>query len=448
MTPFRNRLERLIFGDLPTTLGLTPKWKKKSSKRSIAILAREVKNEASEEASKSATNPKKRLSKKLKKSHTYRADLGQDRLELAIGQAEDPINPNRFDLYEIYRQIEDDLHLMSQIRTAFFKVVGEPYAIVDPATLEIDAELTKLVQKEWFEDVSTYKLASEFYGHSLTEFGQMVPDPDFNDELVFQEVSLFPREHVSPEKGLILISPFDTDGLPYREPPFNRWLLEAGKHNDLGVLKAAAKYSIYKFFSLSDWSRSSEKWADPLLVLQSSSDDEEENDEKARFAENFGKNSWMLADIEDKVELLSRKEGASAHLIYKDFIDILDQQNSKGVNGQIATADEKSFVGSAEVQERILNDYTATRLRRLFYYHNQYTLPFLINANGGNSAYRYLEGKIWIPLRYLATTTELKPENEDQGGDPGKKLPSNYRYRMPSLMRSTPSMPGRVLIMR
>lgn len=48
------------------------------------------------------------------------------------------------------------------------------------------------------------------------------------------------------------------------------------------------------------------------------------------------------------------------------------------VNGQTGTADEKSYVGAAEVHERILNKYTLARLQRIQRVINDQLIPFLI----------------------------------------------------------------------
>lgn len=346
------------------------------------------------------TDTKKRLSYAIRRQKTYYATLGQDELKQAIMMAEDYENPCRYYLHEIYREIMRDFHVRSQMRTAIFKITKEPWVIVDAKTKTINKKATELIQKKWFQDISTYILEAEFYGHSLVEFGQLNQDEE-SKQLVFKDVTLFPREHVSPEKGMILLNPTDTTGLFYREAPFNNWLIESQATHDLGLLHIAAKYSIYKKFAYSDWSRSGEKWGDPLLVIRSSSTDDSENDKKENFASNFGNNGYAILDKDDEVELLERKN-EKGYEINKFFAETMDKENSKGINGQTATSDEKSFVGSAEVQERVLDDLTDARIRSLFYYHNDITLPYLISCNGGNTAYaKALKGMAWMPLEYL-----------------------------------------------
>jgi SPP1 gp7 family putative phage head morphogenesis protein len=378
-------------------------------------------------------NPK-RESSKLRRQRPFRVELGQDNLELAIMAAQDPYNPRRMLLYEYYREAERNLKLFGQMRTSTIKVLKEPWAVVDNKTGEIEEELTKILQKKWFRDLSKHIIQSEFYGHSLIEFGVMVePQPQEKGlaDMVFTDITLIPREHVRPETGELLVYPMDSAGVPYREDPFNTWFLEAGNPFNLGLLMYACRYCIYKKFELSDWSRSSERWSDPLLWIQSSSDDEAENDKKQEFAENFGNNGYGITQKDDVVTLLQRSNSGSSHKIYDDFLNYLDNEIAQGVNGQESTADEKSFAGSADVHERLLDDYTEDRLYDLKDFHNENTFPFLIKKG-----YK-LDGKSFMPLKFMKKLQDPNipdpndpndPRNQDQnandendGGVPKKK---------------------------
>jgi len=346
--------------------------------------------------------------------YPVQAEIGQDKLRHAINAAENPHHPDRYMLLQIYKHIMRDLHLKSQIRTAIYKVVSTPFEVLQAGVY--NEGLTRLLQSKWFEDCCKYYLQAEFWGFSLIEF-QPLKETEMGKTV--DKVVLMPREHVRPESHEILLNPRDSKGIDYTMKPLDRVYLPAGDPHDLGLLCDAAKYVIYKNYALSDWARSSEKWGDPMLVIQSASDDEEENREKAEAAANFGNNSWMLADDQDKVSLLERNAQGSAHLIYRHLKDDMDQENSKGVNGQVATSDEKSYVGSAEVQERLLNDYTLARLRGLYYWVNKELFPFLAKMKG--TPYEALAGAEWKPI------LESKPEPAKEGEGGGKSL--GYRYQ-------------------
>lgn len=396
---------------------------------------KQVQNLTKEEPTTIAKNSKKRLSSIVVPTRQWLSLNGQDDLKMAIETAKSPENPNREMLHEIYEEILRDFHLRSQMRTAINEVIAEPWAMVDKKTGKINEEVTKTMQAKWFYNVSRYFLEAEFFGHSLIEFGQLVKNED-NKEWEFKDVKLFPRKHVRPETGEILINPSDTKGIPYREAPFNTWLIEAGEPDDLGLLEIAARYSIYKKFTMSDWSRSGEKWGDPLLVIRSDSDDDTENNKKAEFAANFGSNGFVILDKDDEVEMLERQRDAGFK-IFGDFWDKLDSENSKGMNGQTGTQDQKSFVGAAQVHERILQGYSEARLLNMKYFHNDVTIPFLKTVNGGDSMYKDVNKCEWIPLRLmkkLQDPNELPdpntppdpnadPKNPKGGNAPKKRFP-------------------------
>jgi hypothetical protein len=352
-------------------------------------------------------NKKKRISGLIQRQRIFYPEIDQQLLINAINMAEHPLVPRRFSLYTIFREVMRDGGLQSQIRTAFYKTYGSPWAVVNKKTKEIDTELTKLLQTQWFEDLNEEILNAEFWGHSIIEFQDMVRNPETN-EWVFSEVELFPREHLKPESAEILINPNDTQGFSYLDSPYSDWILEAGKRKKLGLLMIVARYSIYKKYAMSDWSRSSEKWGDPLLVLGSSSDDDEENTRKQEFAENFGSNGYIITDDDDKITLLERSKG-DGYKIFQDIVDKMNDEMSKVVNGQTGTQDNQAWAGTANVHADILDKYTEARLRHLYYYHNDKTFPFLINCNGGDTAYKSLKGYEWMPLFMLK---EIKNPND------------------------------------
>ncbi len=255
-------------------------------------------------------------------------------------------------------------------------------------------------------------MKTEFWGHSLIYFylGE-------NGEIA--KTRLFPRFHVKPERESLIPDLGEPDKLvSYKDDGiFQSVFIEVGEAGDLGILKDIMRHSILKSYSLKDWARSSEKWGDPHVIRQSAAQSEEENNEKEAFLKNFGNNGYAIINKEDDVKLLERSTSGNPHHIFLDFIKINNEENSKGINGQVATADEKAFVGSAEVQERILNDYTESRLRSLMYFHNEITLPFLIAYNGGNTAYRALQGMKWMPVDFMSEEDEARPANNTNKED-------------------------------
>jgi SPP1 gp7 family putative phage head morphogenesis protein len=376
----------------------------------INRLTADPKATALEEIKRELTKDKgHRLSINLTHYRTYKAEMQQDELRKAILMAEDPIRPDRTLLLAIYKEALRDPHLLSQFRTNILKVIGSPFAIFKEGTDEIDEDATRLFQTPWFNRFRYIYHETRGFGHTLVEFQQMMPPLRPNGlELEFKSVKVFPREHVRPETGEIILDSSIEKGIPYRDEPWNEWLLEIGDPHDLGLLNIAAREVIWKNYSRTDWSRRSEKFGLPIIVIKTASRKKEELDKVEKMASEFGSNLYMILDDEDNFEIKESTKG-DGHVIFKDMADFCDAQNSKLISGQTGTSDEKAFVGSAAVHENILNEYMEESMRNETYYNNEELFPFLIRHGYP------LEG---LEFRYLAFMKDQEEAVTDPSTDP------------------------------
>ena len=76
----------------------------------------------------------------------------------------------------------------------------------------------------------------------------------------------------------------------------------------------------------------------------------------------MGAFSWASLDKDDEIEL-KESNNRDAFNVFKEMINTVDSQVSKMILGQTGTTDEKAFVGSAEVHERVANMYAQTDRR-------------------------------------------------------------------------------------
>ena len=284
-----------------------------------------------------------------------RVKMEMSNLTSAVDRALYRQRPDRRDLVTIYKNTMTDPHVFSQVEVAKAKLVGERFLIsrggVD------DDEATGIFKKPWFEQFLKICFDSLLWGYTLVEFGHVV-----NGSWV--GVDVFPRRHVEPFSKQILIRPGDLNGIPYGLKPEALYLLEIGKPEDLGSLQIISREVIWKTFSRTDWSQASEKFGMPLLYVKTATDDEKELDRIEEMCRTFGSNGYIITDIDDDITVVESKS-SDFYKIYEMNVRLCDQQISKCINGQTGTSDEKSFVGSAEVHERILDDLHAARLRSI-----------------------------------------------------------------------------------
>jgi hypothetical protein len=303
---------------------------------------------------------------------TFRIEITMKLWRQAVNIASAPMRPRREELYRMYETAMEDEHLLAQVRTARFTVQLAPFKIMRKTKEEKDLK-KQLFDTPWFNQYMQYAVDSEIYGHSLVE----VSEKDSNGHI--SRIHLMYREHVRPWLGIVVLDIGAEVGIPYRELPLANQMIEIGDPDDLGLLKTLSKLVIRKDNNIVDWGRRNERFGMPLIVVKTASRDEKELDKKEEFLKNFGSSGYAILDDQDEVEL---KEPVSntggGHITYKDFAERIDEKISQLVNGQTGTMNEKAFVGSAEVHERILNKYTKARLLRIQNHINFELIPWLV----------------------------------------------------------------------
>lgn len=339
------------------------------------------------------------LQGKLRRSHKYRVELETKKLNNAIIQAQSPTLPNRTLLYAVYDEIIRDGHLFSQMRTTRIKIQASPFEL---RANEPSEELKELFEKSWFVKYLGIFADTMAWGHSLVEF-------EYADDGTVKRIWLTPREHVRPEYHDVLINTNDASGIDYEELPN---LIEIGDRYDLGLLMIAARDVIYKTYSRSDWSMYSEKFGMPIVLLKTPSKRDKEIDKRESWLQNLGRNGYAILDDNEEFQLAEASKSDS-YQVYLENIKLCNEELSKVIVGQTSTADEKAWVGSAEVHERILNDYHLALLREAENHINEKLIPFLVENAAG---YGGLEG-----YKFKFLELEKKAKKEKTAQEPSEK---------------------------
>lgn len=320
------------------------------------------------------TTPKKgrkkvdRKSKSLVKQPLDRVKMQIGDLTKAVENALDPVNSDRTDLLTMYENSWKDSQVIAEREKAESYLITEPFEVLEGETM--NKEKTKLFERPWFTHFITIAMYTDFWEYTLAEFQEQDEKGEFTD------VKVFPRKHVRPFEKQIVLNPTDREGILYEGQEYDFFLLPLGDPDNPGKLESITREVIWKTFARSDWSEYNERFGKPLLDFAIDTNNEEEVREKTEMAANFGSNGWMVRDIEEEVNIVQIASRASAEN-FKDMALFCDDQIAKLMNGQTGTSDEKSFVGAAEVHERVLDKFTEARLKRIQDIVNYKLLPFL-----------------------------------------------------------------------
>ena len=355
---------------------------------------------------------KKRVSLKLNRTSKPPVELEMDNFQTAVSVASDAESPTRLLLYGYYDKTNKDAHVLSQLRTARFTVQQAPFFISQNNTE--NKELSVFFESQWFIDFVKLALDAEFWGHSLIEFS------DISEDGFFTWTKLIPRMHVRPETQEVLIDVNDDKGISYLGSENDWFLIEVGNNRDLGLFEIATKEVIWKQYARADWSKATERYGMPLLAIKTEATENDELDQMQDFAENFGSHGYVILNKDDEVEIQTQSGGNNFHEMYKSKADFCDAQLSKLINGQTGSSDEKAYVGSAEVHERILNNYSLARMKRIQNLINDKLIPFMTNKGYplADCKFQYTE--------LLKKETSVKETNLDKEDTKKKRLTYTY----------------------
>ena len=184
-------------------------------------------------------------------------------------------SPNRKPLYDIYRDVDADLHLSGCIEQRKGFVMSRSFKIVGADGKEVE-DAAHYFNQAWFRQLMKLSLDSVYWGHSLIELGDIVTDGD--GCICYDGVKLIPRKHVIPEYGRVVtdLGQDWTTGLEYRRAPFTDWLIEAGQPDDLGLFLKAATQTIPKKNALAFWDTFAEIFGMPMRIAKTTTRDEKE----------------------------------------------------------------------------------------------------------------------------------------------------------------------------
>lgn len=262
-------------------------------------------------------------------------------------------NPRRQRLYDIYQDVEIDLHLGGCVDQRKGFVQKKSFKLVDMKGKQNDAA-TQLLEAAWFKDIVGYILDSRYWGHSLIQLGDVV---SVDGKMRYTGVELVSRKHVIQEYGVIIREQGDewTTGVPYREGPMADWVVEAGKPHDLGLYLKAATQTIPKKNMLAYWDQFGEIFGMPIRVAKTTARDPKDRSQIENMLSSMGAAAWGLFPDGTDIDIKETTRG-DAFNVYDKRIDRANSELSKGILNQTMTIDNGSSLSQSEVHLEVFEN--------------------------------------------------------------------------------------------
>ncbi len=296
-------------------------------------------------------------------------------------------SPNRQQLYDIYRDVEIDLHLSGCIQQRQGFVLARSFKIVNQQGIE-DEEAAKYFNTSWFKLLIKLALDANYWGHSLIELGNVTNDS--NGRLTYDGVKLIPRKHVIPEYHRV-VTQLGQDwhnGIDYHEPPFIDFLIEVGQPDSLGLYLKAATQTIPKKNALAFWDTFAEIFGMPMRIARTTTRDDKELAKMERMMADMGTEGWGIFQQGTDIEVVESSKG-DAFNVYDRRIDRANSELSKLVIGQTMTIEDGSSLSQSQTHLKVFQNLVEADCDNLRDIVNNQLIPRMIRHGFPISGLRF-----------------------------------------------------------
>ena len=255
----------------------------------------------------------------------------------------------RHKLMDLYQYVMLDTHLSSIIDSLFHQIVGERYTLNNPDG-SINKEATKLIKKSWFVDYIRGVLEAKAFGYTLMQLGELDKETGSLDEVV--QIS---RHNVCPNNSFVLewihgVAGWDiTDS----EHKLDHVLVD-GKEG-FGWLLKCVPMIISKRFALSSHTQYAETYGIPLIIGKTTDDSFTEKQNLANEIAAARDTRVIVTGTEDEINFLNQISN-DTNKIYTELVRLTNDEVTMLILGQSATTESQAYVGSAEIQYRVMVD--------------------------------------------------------------------------------------------
>jgi len=279
-------------------------------------------------------------------------------------------NAKRYPLYNLYAEIQKDLHLRSQINNRMLKSLSRAFVIKDKNG-KINQELTDLLNNQnWVYGINKAILETVYNGHSLVELNYE------NEKLT---TTLIPRQNVDPVNGLIFFD-YTDDGkkVEYRkQKEYGSWLMEFGDNKDLGLLNGCVPHVLFKRFAQSCWSELAEIYGIPPRVMKTNTQDKTMVNRAKQMMTDMGSAAWFIIDDSESFEFA--KGVTTNGDVYKNLITLCNNEMSMGISGAVVGQDTANGSNAKETASiSIVQDLVDSDLTLLEQHWNTTVIPGLV----------------------------------------------------------------------
>lgn len=308
-----------------------------------------------------------------------RAKADVEKWRQALDEWEDPKQPDRYEMIQLYQEIIQDDAVSSHLNDILLEIQGTEFEIGTfdkNGKFNPDTAKAELLKAEWFSEVIRNIIEAEMQGFTLME---VIAKPV--EQYTTDDIQLIPRHLVIPEKGMVRTrAQVNLNLIDYTQPAYSNRLLKIGSRTEKGAFNNIALLYIYKKNALAYWANYQSKFGIPPVIVKTDLENTAKTDSLVSFLQEMRSNTFSLVGFDDEIAILNGVT-ADAFSTFQELIDRCDQRIAIRLEGQTMTTQDGSSRSQAEVHERKGDKLFIARLRRVEQVVNSQLFPIL-NLDG------------------------------------------------------------------
>jgi hypothetical protein len=279
-------------------------------------------------------------------------------------------NPRTYSMQQLYKDSMIDLHLTGAIDNRIRRVTNRNFYLKD-ARGAVDSKRSVQIQTKWFKFMVRKAIESKFYGYSILYINEFARGK-------IKGIREIGREHVIPERNMLLKNPLDTNtGLYYTDYPNFLIYMSLGE-NAVGMLEKIAPLTILKRHSWASWDEFEQVFGCPLRIAKTMVNTPKNLNETELWMRTMGRSGYGIFPSTTQIEVIPNGQTDSFN-VFNEKRRAVNEEISKAVNGQTMTMDTGGSLAQSKTHLKTEEQITADDIADVQYWFDDDFAPVLRN---------------------------------------------------------------------
>jgi len=287
----------------------------------------------------------------------------------AIKRMEDPYYPTRRPYIELARELEMDLHYLSQKQIRIMSAMASPFVIVDREGAKRE-EATTSLETPWFNKTMECYFESNFTGTELLEATEIE-----SGRII--AIEAFPKGRLIPERKEVKLSAHLLRGTRWDTEEHADYMFELGQADKFGLMVAIAPQIIFKRNAQQAWARFADLFGMPFRMAKTNKSDKAHLDLLEAMLAKMGQAAYGVFPEGTTVEL-TENNTRDAYQVYDKQIERCNSEISKAIVGGTMISDDGSSRSQSEVHYKVSELIIKADMKAFSNFCNFYLIPKLI----------------------------------------------------------------------